>query len=259
MQKHGEFDTNAQALEKRLQAHEMFGSGDLNAWIMDNLQPQPDDDVLDLGCGTGKQSLPLAELVGPGGSVTSVDLSPEALGVLRQRAQAAGVADRLRLIESDLDELSAALPAGTFNKVLASFSLYYTADRRKLLTFLHGMMKLGGTLFFCGPSGANNQELKVFHNKLKGLEGAGAPTPAAAFLEQEGPDIVRQLFAECASVTFENPIRFDSADVLFEYWSSYNLYEAELADAFRAQAEAHFKTNDQFTTVKRVLGVCGRR
>ena len=40
--------------------------------------------VLDLGCGTGKQSVPIARIIGNKGSLVSVDVSPEALHYLNE-------------------------------------------------------------------------------------------------------------------------------------------------------------------------------
>ena len=194
MQKHGEFDTDAAALERRMQAHERYGTGDLNAWIIECLEPAVGDDVLDLGCGTGKQSIPLAEFVGPSGTMTSVDLSPEALATVKARGESVGVDAWLRLIQSDLDDVPTILSGAAFDRALASYSLYYAQNRQALLEFLFGAVRPGGSLFFCGPSGANNHELKVFHNALKNIDGPGPSTSAALFLEGEGPETVKRLF-----------------------------------------------------------------
>ena len=50
-------------------------------------------------------------------------------------------------------------------------------------------------------------------------------------------------------------MQFDSADALYNYWSSYNLYDSRLDAAFKEAANKHFKKNDVFETIKRVIGV----
>lgn len=42
--------------------------------------------VVDLGCGAGTDSLVAAQMVGPGGSVTGIDMTPEMLAKARQAA-----------------------------------------------------------------------------------------------------------------------------------------------------------------------------
>src|ERR1019366_9952964 len=82
-------------------------------------------------------------------------------------------------------------------------------------------------LFFCGPSQRNNGELKEFHDSLWGR--ADRPVPAtkgaAPFMEATGPDLVNEIFGNAEIFHFENPLRFDSPEALYSYWSSYNLYD----------------------------------
>jgi SAM-dependent methyltransferase len=54
--------------------------------------------LLELGCGTGRLLIPLAEA---GYRVTGVDLSTEMLRIARAKAEAAGVAESVKLIEGD--------------------------------------------------------------------------------------------------------------------------------------------------------------
>jgi SAM-dependent methyltransferase len=58
--------------------------------------------LLELGCGTGRALIPLAE---SGYRVTGVDLSPEMLRIAQAKAEAAGVADRVTLIQGDYAEV----------------------------------------------------------------------------------------------------------------------------------------------------------
>ncbi len=54
--------------------------------------------LLELGCGTGRALIPLAQA---GFNVTGVDLSPEMLHQARAKAGAAGVGERVTLVEGD--------------------------------------------------------------------------------------------------------------------------------------------------------------
>jgi SAM-dependent methyltransferase len=58
--------------------------------------------LLELGCGTGRALISLAEA---GYRVTGVDLSPEMLRIAQAKAQAARVADRVTLIQGDYAEV----------------------------------------------------------------------------------------------------------------------------------------------------------
>lgn len=59
--------------------------------MLRNLGIKPGMTVCDMGCGNGFYTLQLAELVGPDGLVLAVDIQPEMLTLLRQRAKDAKV------------------------------------------------------------------------------------------------------------------------------------------------------------------------
>ena len=69
--------------------------------LVPELPPAPE--ILDLGCGPGRQSLVLARETG--GHVTAVDLLSPFLEQLDQRAQAAQLADRIATVQASMDDL----------------------------------------------------------------------------------------------------------------------------------------------------------
>jgi ubiquinone/menaquinone biosynthesis C-methylase UbiE len=92
------------------------------------LNLQPGETVLDLGCGEGRYSLPLASRVGPEGTVYAADLWPEGLAALQAKAREAGLAN-LRTLLADVSQ---PLP-------LADGSL----DLIFLATVLHDLAEVG--------------------------------------------------------------------------------------------------------------------
>ena len=57
------------------------------ATLIAALRIQPGQTVCDLGCGNGFYTIELARLVGPRGRVVAVDIQPEMLALLKQRAE----------------------------------------------------------------------------------------------------------------------------------------------------------------------------
>ena len=94
----GKFDTDVAALTNRIRAHEKYSTKDLNAWIFTHLEAAPGHAILDLGCGTGKQTLPLAQVAGEGGHILAVDISLEALDKLFQAAKELQVENRISVL-----------------------------------------------------------------------------------------------------------------------------------------------------------------
>ena len=59
--------------------------------LLKALDVKPSQTVCDLGCGNGFYTLQLARLVGKQGRVLAVDIQPEMLALLNQRAEKAGI------------------------------------------------------------------------------------------------------------------------------------------------------------------------
>ncbi len=83
----------------------------LRHWLM----VRPDQSVCDLGCGNGYHTLPLAHAVGAKGHVLAVDVQPEMLKLLAQRARSEDLAN-VELVEATIDDPR--LPAASCDLVL---------------------------------------------------------------------------------------------------------------------------------------------
>ncbi|HVT27804.1 MAG TPA: methyltransferase domain-containing protein [Lacipirellulaceae bacterium] len=79
------------------------------------LKIKPGDTVCDLGCGNGFYSLKLAKLVGEHGRVIAVDIQPEMLNLLKERAAAAKITNIEPVLGTTVDPK---LPDGKLDLVL---------------------------------------------------------------------------------------------------------------------------------------------
>lgn len=99
--------------------------------------------ILDLGAGTGAGALALARRF-TGAEVIAVDASPPLLGHLQDKARDLGVADRVHIIQADLD---AGWPAvDPVDLVWASKSLHHMADPARVLADVFVTLRPGGLL-----------------------------------------------------------------------------------------------------------------
>lgn len=68
--------------------------------MLANLGVKPGMSVCDMGCGNGFYALQLAEMVGPEGQVLAVDIQPQMLVMLRQRAEERGIENIVPILGS---------------------------------------------------------------------------------------------------------------------------------------------------------------
>jgi cyclopropane fatty-acyl-phospholipid synthase-like methyltransferase len=100
----------------------------------------PEMRAIDVGGGTGRLSILLADRVG---SVVITDPSAGMVQVARQRIGAAGLGDRLRAVQADLavDRLD-----GTYDVAWSSMALHHVQDLDGLLGSVAGLLVDGGRL-----------------------------------------------------------------------------------------------------------------
>jgi SAM-dependent methyltransferase len=99
--------------------------------------------VLDVGGGSGAWAVPLASA---GCRVTVVDVSPEALAVLRRRADEAGVSGSITALQGDVDALAEVADPGGADIVLGHGLLEVVDDPARAVHGLAAAVAPGGIL-----------------------------------------------------------------------------------------------------------------
>jgi release factor glutamine methyltransferase len=94
------------------------------AEIVIGLWKEPPQRILDLGTGSGVLALALARAF-PEARVSAVDASPDALALAAENAEAAGLAGRIRLLQSDWFQ---SLPAGEVFDLVVSNPPYLSEE-----------------------------------------------------------------------------------------------------------------------------------
>ena len=107
--------------------------------------------VLDVGSAMGFFSLPLAEMVGPGGKVVCVDVQGKMLQVLRRRAAEAGLAERIETHVSSEDSIGLQSKDATFDFALAFTMMHEVGNQANFLREVYQMLKPGAALLLTEP------------------------------------------------------------------------------------------------------------
>jgi len=144
---------------------------------------KPSMTVLDLGCGFGYASVPLAEMVGPNGRVISVDVEPRVLDKLKRRARRAGVEDRIDTRACEATELSLPEYDGEVDLVTVIHTLHELHDLPGFLEHVKKLLKPDGRLFVIEPNG---------HVTAEGFAAELECCRLAGFEEMERPPLGRK-------------------------------------------------------------------
>jgi ubiquinone/menaquinone biosynthesis C-methylase UbiE len=108
------------------------------------------DTALDVGCGPGFFTVPMARIVGARGLVVAIDIQPKMLDKTRRRAERAGVAGRVRLHLAAADTLGLNVKA---DLALVFWMAHEVGDLKRFFAEILAALKPGASLLLVEPRG----------------------------------------------------------------------------------------------------------
>jgi len=249
----GRFNTDTEALKSRAQINAGKAKHDLEEWMIPLLPPLRSLQVLDLGCGTGKQIFRFAPLVAGEGWILGVDVSKNAVCAVNERARA----EELRWVEAaqmPLDDCVQRLAGRHFDLIVSSYAIYYSKDIVALLKGVRSLLTDRGTVFVCGPGKHTNREILDIVNRFI-PDSSEKLEPIDDFL---GPAEIRDIarsYSKSIVSRLENKILFGSPDGVLSWWNHHNSFVPSVAAGVQEYVNAYFENNETFSLTKNVLGV----
>jgi SAM-dependent methyltransferase len=151
--------------------------------------------VLEIGCGTGALTEPVAEAIGENGRLVAVDISEPMLGAARQRIGERGLRN-VTLLHGDAQVF--VFEPAAFDLATSRMGVMFFADPAAAFRNIGGALKPGGRLVFAcwAPVAENRHWLISYDIALRHL-GPPAPQPAhePSPLAFADPDYIRGVLA----------------------------------------------------------------
>ena len=147
----------------------------------------PGQHLLDLACGTGLVAIPATKVVGHGGSVTGIDITPEMLAVARQNASSQGL--DISFIQHDITKLDGLGLRTDFDAITCASAVPLLEDPGAAIKQWATLLKPGGRLVIDVPTQ---------HSQLPGLVFENVATAVGVHVlfgrcRVKGPDFLEQL------------------------------------------------------------------
>ena len=109
--------------------------------------------ILEIGPAMGYFTLPLARMIGQRGKVYAIDIQPEMLQNLNQRARKAGLSKRINTRTCTTDSLNIPDLDNQIDFCLLFAVVHEVGDQQELFHQVHQALKPGGCIYFAEPKG----------------------------------------------------------------------------------------------------------
>ena len=109
--------------------------------LIQRLNPKKGSKILDLGCGTGKLTQVLADLVGPEGQVVGIDPDTERLKIAKEKHSAPNIV----YLEADAEHL----PGEDYDLIFSNCVLHWVKDKEPVFQQAQKILKQDGLFAFC--------------------------------------------------------------------------------------------------------------
>ncbi|MFC1735477.1 class I SAM-dependent methyltransferase [Candidatus Hydrogenedentota bacterium] len=176
-----DYDSDPERFRTGQRATESYSRvGDVHEPVAARLQAEHLEPVLDLGCGEGRL---LKLLRARGAAVVGLDNSPTMLAAVPEPK-----------VLSDATAIP--FPDGHFGAVAALYMLYHLPDPRAVLAESRRVLRTDGLFVTCAPSRYDNPELADLLPE----------SPPNTFDSENGPDMVREFFADIEVERWDAPL-----------------------------------------------------
>ncbi|MCI0408702.1 MAG: methyltransferase domain-containing protein [Acidobacteria bacterium] len=242
------------------------GDYDLEEWIQTCLQVHAGEQVLDVGCGDGKQAAVFAGLVGESGQVTAADIFCRVPGLLEKAQARLGNQKNVVLLDHDAS-LPFPRPSESYDVITCCYSIYYVDDIRPALREFYRLLKKPGRCFIVGPSWNNSREFYGLNREITGQDLPANFAFRLWRLNNEAVPASYEIFDRVEVSPFVNRIYFrgqQGVKSLEDYYRSTLLFHEESSDpAQREQfvqellrrVKMEIEKSGSFIIFKRALGL----
>ncbi|MGA9377515.1 MAG: class I SAM-dependent methyltransferase [Phormidium sp.] len=194
---------------------------------------QPEETVLELASSFGYSAIALAQRFGV--KVVGVEKNPASVARARANIQAAGLADKITIIEGDIFHLEAI--SGEFDYVFAEaiLSMQSAPGKAKILSGIHDKLKPGGK-FLSHEMLANHREREIHEELARVIKSNTSPLSEENWIAtctNAGLEVKQQKTGSMALLNLQQMIQeeglFSTAKILWNVLTNWQIRQRILA------------------------------
>ncbi|MCX6054627.1 MAG: class I SAM-dependent methyltransferase [Chloroflexi bacterium] len=236
-----DFQETTKDLAVRIDIHSKFGARSIDDWMLDLIKLRPNDAILDVGCGSGKQCFSYFDDLKGQANITGGDVSEDLLTQARDENQHRKTG--ITFIHLDFNK-EFKLARNSYDFISCCFAIYYADHVPFTIGEMYRVTKPGGRLFTTGPMPQNKQ---LFYDIItEATQKAIPPMPGSSRYSTQFLSTIKALYSKVDLHIFENPLTFDSVDPFMAYTRASMSEDRKLWSSF-------FSGKDDFETIMKLI------
>ncbi len=242
--------TSSEFLQKRIEINKN-SINNFEHWSV-NTMPKISlhSNILDLGCGTGKQIESFSSLLPKTCNYFGCDISKDSIDLIEKNYSSL---PKLKLINDSFDNINSFVDDNIkFDLIYSFYALYYTEDVETLIENIYTHLKENGVLWIVMPYKNTNVEIfnilsKIYSIDKRVLYSINGFSNDVISIAQE------MNFKDIDISLFENKINFDKEEDLLNYVENTTFYNRKFAKEIREEIHENFINN--FSLTKEVISI----
>jgi HAD superfamily hydrolase (TIGR01509 family) len=199
-------------LDIRIQLHELYSTNpkDWHHWVFEQMDFQPHDRILELGCGNG--TLWKKNTIGPSWTIILTDLSE---GMLESAKS--NLANHVNIQYEIQDIQALSFENESFDKVVANHMLYHVPDRERAFQEIKRILKPEGVLYAATNGEKHMQEMYEWVEEFDATIPFRNKTRLFEFRLDGGHEQLEPHFTSIDKICYESNLRISNPQHLLEY------------------------------------------
>jgi len=227
---------------------------DFDEWSANLLPKLPlKINMLDLGCGTGKQINLFSQFFSSDSKITALDKSEESLVNLKKNYR--GLPE-LNVRNVDFKNFSDCFKDddGAFDLAYSFYALYYADNLEEIVAKVYKLLKKGGIFWIVSPFVGTNKEIFRVIRRFYTLS-----EKVIYSIDQFYKDVIsisnKSGFKKLKVDIFKNKIIYDTRERLMEYLHSTTFYVRKYESKLSEEIDRVFISTDDFRLTKNAISI----
>tara|TARA_B110000495_G_C22987630_1_gene581219 strand:- start:825 stop:1475 length:651 start_codon:yes stop_codon:yes gene_type:complete len=212
------------------------------------LPPLSGKEILDLGCGNGKQIFKIESL--NNNKILGVDISLESVNSIKEKVQLLKN-NKISACVASMDNVLDVVKE-TFDIILSTYAIYYSKNQLNLINSLKSLLNKNGVILISGPGKFSNKEIIDLMNSL---DGENKIDTVDDFINIDDINRLKDTYEKVETFRLNNFVNFDNYINVNNWWKNHSIYKKELDKEFTDYLKKHFKKNKLFSITKNILAI----